>query len=701
MLNLYAAKHFPNIGGLEKQVSVRGKCKEIKGDTESIKIFNCRTPTQIGTTVVKHIEHCSPEDVYIISPMSINSYGNDVTVMRIQSQLSAAEASSEGMNVSGPQAKWRKVESLTSSKSKSKSKYKIQTSMTLKGGEAYTVCLFGLDKTYNLDHFARNRQLKLLYVALSRAKSMIKVYIDYGMLQPPLLHLALEGSLLTCRFSTEATSKYSGVALQDELKLAVGCYGMNKENCGGLSKCFFDVELRSEGSVRCSLGLNMFVYLGDVFTHLISKALVFAGVTAFLRGIKNSQVPNVARSAIKNMDYLLAEKNRKSWELTRSILTTEDHLSSLNSIAIRFGFATCICLLQMCAMAVDRSHKWLFEMMLGDLEDICPDQESAVTKSQFSLMMEKIDDLKKFMQLEDYDISARFDEKVAVTFTGFQSSESTFKLDGLVDMILQIKKVGSMDRAISMTVVICSNEPVIKSNVLTRSALCASMCGAEYGVALKSQTGMYAMSKAIPMEQVSCMTKCLILTSCAGNMGIKTVPVMKVPKISQVTSIAILHAYRPPRNGSREKLCVLLMCHYSLETMNLWMLPTDESDDFGQIVVARKVNDWLNAKVSRNSVLYVSVGKRTQRVLGDLATGEYSTSFKELCSSMVEPTKKGNARVASILSRPNDSELQWCKEILKDSCADFKDKLEEQSYYDTCIGAACVIKSLLNWDTVV
>lgn len=124
----------------------------------------------------------------------------------------------------------------------SKSYFTVQTAMTLKGGEADLVCLYGLDVNYSLDHFARNRQLKLLYVALSRARSRINVYLNYEVNKPSLLHRALEGSLLVHRFTSDnlterkvEKSHSQAVVLRQEMSIKVDCMGLDKENSAATS----------------------------------------------------------------------------------------------------------------------------------------------------------------------------------------------------------------------------------------------------------------------------------------------------------------------------------------------------------------------------------------------------------------------------------------------------------------------------------
>lgn len=53
VLNNFAAKHFPNIGGTEPLRSKRGKCKDSLGGC--LKIFHCASPSQIGLTVGKNL----------------------------------------------------------------------------------------------------------------------------------------------------------------------------------------------------------------------------------------------------------------------------------------------------------------------------------------------------------------------------------------------------------------------------------------------------------------------------------------------------------------------------------------------------------------------------------------------------------------------------------------------------------------------
>lgn len=186
--------------------------------------------------------------------MSINTYGHDVTLVTIENTLptqaatsSSSSSSSSSSRAEAPKAKRRKTSSSSATTRKGKgsemifgrneSRVSIQTSMTLKGGEADAVHLFGFEARYNLEHFSKNRQLKLLYVALSRAKDVLCVYLDYNVINPTFLHVALEGSVLVERSIPPRPTSWSGIKEPCNLEMKVECSGFNLDNSGGLSQC--------------------------------------------------------------------------------------------------------------------------------------------------------------------------------------------------------------------------------------------------------------------------------------------------------------------------------------------------------------------------------------------------------------------------------------------------------------------------------
>lgn len=108
---------------------------------------------------------------------------------------------------------------------------------------------------YNTDHYTRNRQLKLLYVALSRAKNAINVYIDYAVDRPTFLAMALEGSVLKYRYTSAAKVQQEKVSprktspMEQILVVNLECGGANKEDVGGLCAWNMDLTAFREGSI--------------------------------------------------------------------------------------------------------------------------------------------------------------------------------------------------------------------------------------------------------------------------------------------------------------------------------------------------------------------------------------------------------------------------------------------------------------------
>lgn len=109
ILNKYASIHFPSVGGSTPQVSMRGECTCRPGEC-CLHIIDCNKKTNMAKAVVNK----NPDNFYVMSPVTVKTYGYHPTHLSLMNKLSKG--------TSGPLAGRGH-----------KSQYKVGTSMKLKG----------------------------------------------------------------------------------------------------------------------------------------------------------------------------------------------------------------------------------------------------------------------------------------------------------------------------------------------------------------------------------------------------------------------------------------------------------------------------------------------------------------------------------------------------------------------------------------
>lgn len=477
--------------------------------------------------------------------------------------------------------------------------------------------------------------------------------------------------------------------LDAKMTMAVECRGMNKENSGGLSTCEFDYQVYRDGSMGCCLEFNVPIQQDMISLHLISKALVSQGLQMWmLRKMSMDHCNGIATKAIASVEWDMKSIKKGLWKVIKDLLMSHSSLSALESSAIRFGMATLVGIMQMCSNLMGKEVKWNRDTIINVL-DYLPDSDCLWTKMQYN---------DAYLRLEEIKLNNCIIQIREIVLEHRANINCLFGIKCLVDFLVTVKEEDR--QPLRLALVICSVDKEIRSTALVRSALCASLSGADYGGVINTKTGTYVMTSAIPLEQVQCVAKGTMLGNTACKYGLKVVPVACTPELSEVSSQAVMHAYRPPGEGSSERMCILLLSHYALTGSVSWEV-SDGDSNFEEIVIARKAKEWLSTKVREGSVLYITVDKRTKEVLGNMVTTDKSTSFVDLCASMAKTAANSSTILSEILKHPQSPTLRWCREILKVGCCNFDQNFSEGEYFDTCIAMTSILKANLEWDTVV
>ncbi len=182
----------------------------------------------------------------MIAPFTVKTYGYDGTHLALNAALYETD--------------------------EKKSKYQVETAMKLKGSEKDVVHLYSLDSNYMEQHVQPNRLLKLLYVALSRARNTIYLYFNTTGHPTHLLN-SLEGSFLKYRYVNPKKLKTGMEGSVPDMKLRVGASGSDKSKQGGLCQSKICCRIDSQGFLHSSVEIPTKM---DVVSSLVlTKAVVW------------------------------------------------------------------------------------------------------------------------------------------------------------------------------------------------------------------------------------------------------------------------------------------------------------------------------------------------------------------------------------------------------------------------------------------
>ncbi len=700
-LNSYSAAHFPNIGGRVKQVSMVAKCSSSAGMGGCIQVIHCHNNWAIGDSMLKDVKEYSVNDVYMISPMSVLSYGNDVVTLSLHTKLIEMGKSAK----KHPRTwTWTGTGTGTGTEPASKratSSYIIKTAMTLKGGEAETVCLFGLDRCYHLDHFTRNRQLKLLYVAMSRAKSSLRIYMNNETPERTMLHRALEGCVLPKRAQSNGSEDKALHILTKTLEMRTECYGLNKENSGGLCSCNFETEVEREGSVGCSLVSDPSMRLDATSLYFFSKYLIREGMWAWMcKRCKSGKVGEVWEAAVDRVNVHLSSHKQCAWDKVKQILA-EDLAAKreVEDSTLQFGFAAFSGILCACAFALGKSRMLSTDAVVDvfsvfGLAGYCPETATVAYR--------RLTELREVSDMLDFAANnIESDAKAYLSFGPTLGSGNAFVVTALADLLFTAESSSSKKDHISMPIVLCTKDKEMPKHLISRTSLCAAIFKSPYGMLLNCTTGSFLLCKATAIGNVKCVAKSSMLSKVisSNTMPGHLIPLHRIPSLCEAVSVAFVHAFRSPGKRSKETLCVALTSQFQLESSETW--PMEVGDVQSQREATENLNRWVTERVRTESMLVVYTDSHTEQVLGDTARQEYSTPLHAVFADIAGQMRRANATVSTLLKTPKENTLDWCKDILADTCCSFPNQFGSYECQDTNVAAICVLKSLLNLDTSV
>lgn len=682
-LNLFSKIHFPNIGGSLEQVSMMGKCPVEKAGEECIKVYDCRNNRSIAGAIAKHAAALRVDQLYVISPLSVKAYGNDLVVQAVNTCIA------KDLYPNLPVAERARLQM-------EHNRYIIETSATLKGGEAEKVFLFGLDRTYPLDFTTRNRQLKLLYVALSRARTSIHIYLNYsGEFTPPLLHLALEGSVLQNRFTLGAGLKVIprvvGREIPDgSLSMANGCMGLNKENQGGLSSCDINVEVLGEYLIGTTLDITQHVSVDTISRHLVSKALICEGLKLWISGVVSREnASTCAGRSVHSVGGAMRGGNIQ-WKANMSTLTEERQLVAMNKSCVQFGLSALSTLLEMCLAQQDDLHH-ASEGQAVDPSVLYGSNCGRFRPSEAESASNALSSQLQRLSLSRTDVSAVSDARAQYVV---QECDRTIVIKCAPDILFSCGEY-------VIPVVLCTLSADIPGCAVTRAAICAAISSVENSAVINSTTGKLLVVKAADIVQIECIAKGRVLSKYVCEWSLQCIPVAFVPSLGRVTSVVILSTVR--RSADSTALCALLMSNYSLTTAEKWELPSPNACTEGSCIPT-ELKAWMESRVREECTLLLYCDECTCEVLGDMLTNtDRAMSLTALFSKMADALLRTGSRcdVERLLRTEYRDALEWCVNLLRLTCCDFHEFLRPTCYHDTNIAVGCTVKSLMNWDTVV
>lgn len=697
VLNLFANKHFPNIGGTEPLVSKRGKCSEALRGDNCLKIFDCKTKAQTGVTIGRHLQEQARTDAYVISPMTVNVYGHDEVVLAIENHLHSSKALHVACG-QPPKKKQRRTFKGSSKKGSNftllegDSKVFIQTSMTLKGGEAESVSLFGFEARYNVEHFSKNMQLKLLYVAMSRAKDTLSVYLDYYTSNPTFLHMALEGSVLVKRFSNLPVSSLISCTPPTVLQLKVECSGANLDNAGGLSQCCMEINVKRDESLQCSLEIPEAFQYNQILKHMFIKQVVLRSVEHWLCSTDLAFGGSVVKSTLLFVQKRISSKFSTKFDSVDALMSDESTMLQVEKSASKFGLALTGVLLQLAScVSMSKLTTWpnthiSLETLGINSKDVESKKEVQDWFSSETFHEQITDDLLK-CKSELGLASSKIELAYEVTGQmAFKSNNLTCILTGVADLLMTLE-VGVDVYKIPVNLYSTSVE--CKLSALTRAAMCATLFGSPFGVMANTLTGAVLVVHAVPASVVSCLTRGTLLARWCCKRSTKNFPLPR--KLATTSSIVVVHCERDQCDATKDRLCALYLNHFALTNAHSWLFSFGRGDkQFQELMVIRKLNEWLEIRAQRESLLVICTDERTKALLGSLLSSGEHLMYCDLCAEINSPYLPSQGAV-----------LKHSKGILTNLGCSVDFALCHNSSFDTCIGIACVLKSAFTWDTMV
>lgn len=570
--------------------------------------------------------------------------------------------------------------------------------------------IYGLDKSYSLDHFTRNRQRKLLYVALSRARSSIHLYLNYSVESaPPLLHLALEGSILKYRFlSAMNTGRTVAGAITDgsgasnskevynvrrvagrniptgNLSISVECTGMNKENCGGLSGSELEVDVIGDHIIPASLDITQHVNMDTISRHLVSKVLIYEALTLWTTTtVSTSAVSNCASKTVASVGRMMKETN-KSWEVNQSILSQQSTLKCINESAVQFGLGAIATLLSLCNEQTSHSSY--------DFPSVDPSQLYDRTTGRFCLVAAETASRILGVLLEGF--ASRFRDVSLETNTfksmTFGSNRGKICVRCAPDMVFSVS-------TLHIPVALCT---LSSRHAIVRASLCGTILNCKFSVIINSTTGKLLVVKPSSPDQMECIAKGNILSKYVCEWSSQCIPISLVPLLDRSVSVVILSTGR--HSCGTASLCVLLMSNFTLTSAEKWDLPADRHG-FKALVLSRCVKEWIDTRIREECCRLVHCDSVTLDLLGDILNPERAVSLTALFSTMADAlaTTGNRSSLVQILRTKRESSLDWCTSILNSVCCSFAGIFDCENCHDVNIAVGCTLKALVNWDTAV
>lgn len=557
----------------------------------------------------------------------MKAYGNDYIVQMVNT-CTEKELSVGHHNPASKRQKNKNGRHSNSSNEGAKNKYVIETSMSLKGGEAETVFIFGLDVVYSMDHFTRNRQLKLLYVALSRAKNTIHLYLNYDTdAIPPLMHFALEGSALKNRFVSKRkaadTCSMTGRTIPyGRLSMSVECSGLNKENSGGLCGSQLEAEVFGEFTVATNLNTTQHVNMDDISRHLVSKSLIYEGICIWTYPKASEHtISTCASRAVRYVEHSMTESQVR-WDVNMAILSHKTAMQSMNESAVQFGLGMLAALLGRC-LCMEEGSEWPHVDLPVDPSDLYDGKSAALRRSVAADAVGFLEGILDRLSARLGDVSLKLNclEKMH-----FGSGNGAFFVQCRPDLVFHVKRF-------TIPVVLCATGPDIPRHSIVRAGLCASILKVKQCAIVNATTGRLLMVRAIDVDQMECVAKGSILSKYVCNWSSQCVPVSLIPGLVKVSSVIVLSTVK--QHKDRAVLCALLMSNYTVVAAEKWEVPRDGCELKGQIL-SRTVKEWIDTRAREECVLMVPCDEDTRDALGELLSPGRSLSLSSIFALMAD-----------------------------------------------------------------
>lgn len=661
VLNNYAQIHFPNIGGAVNQVSMRGPCYT-KGGPEGtcVHVINCMSKASIGRAVAENLKYTNPDDIYVIAPVTIKTYGYESTFLTLLNEVNGYK----GIDVGCKAMKGTKVSRKAAIKD-TDLPFTIGTSMKLKGGEAKSVHVYGFDSKYNVDHIGTKRQLKLLYVALSRAMDDLYVYIDYDM-PPTFLHLALEGSVLIRRHGSSTCNVTTGITQGNlgSMKLSVEGVQSNKSIPGGLSQCTLDTVTVAIGSIPCYLNINSSL-LDELSNYILTKQILENCVLDTVGGHADPSLS--AKVALDVAKGQLGKQTPSEWRAFDVLQDDAKFLEVLDGDMQKFGKALC--------EVVATFQMWTFLNFRGALSEISTKDIPPTRFQGFKVYTERC------MRVTYHIPNSESDGLVAPNLGCQADLVFAFKHHP-VDTHFQDSLVLNF---------VCHGSG-ISSDQLTRAAMCASLCNCSHGMVVHTTTGKYVFVEAISSISLGALTRATCLSGLCCLYGMKSISMPSF--LHTVTCIHVMQTVG-------DKLYGLTMFNFTIKSSTVWNIGEDQ---FEHYTLTRGVSEWLETHAPARATLLVVLGPRASDILGDLCTTWHSMGIKQLCAHLAVDCSDDILKQNLItLSGSNCGRMDGVNvaNILHIACPGIRTHIGTNVEYEDSIATFCMLKAILNWDTAI